>query len=131
MYMLWKSVDSDTGVYHPVLLDPGNGIWGPQQQVTYTDGGNLATSQTPLQIGTSDGPAASVRNSELILIWQRVPGDHPLWFSRLTARTFSGQVNSPNLGSEAGPAIAHLNGRLVSAWRGIGNDHSIWVSPLG
>jgi hypothetical protein len=131
LHMFWKGIGNDNTVYHAVLVDPGNGIWGPQQQVMFVDAGNLSSGETPIAIGTSDGLAATVRNNELVLIWKGVPGDHTLWFSRFNGNTFSGQVSISNVGSEAGPAIANLNGRLVAVWRGIGNDHGIWISNLG
>lgn len=131
LHMFWKGIDGDDNVYHAVLIDPVNGIWGPQSVVSYVDGGNLASGQTPVPIGTSSGPSATVRGNELILAWKGVPGDHALWFSRYDGTSFSGQMSVPNVGSEEGPGIANLNGRLVMTWRGIGGDRDLYVSTLG
>jgi hypothetical protein len=131
LHMFWKGQDDDHNVFHAILIDPANGIWGPQEMVVWVDAGNLASGETPFPIATSDTPAATVRGGELILAWKGVPGDHALWFSRFSNGSFSGQFSIPNVGSEAGPGIANLNGRLVLGWRGIGSDHTVYVSTLG
>jgi hypothetical protein len=131
LHMFWKGSRDDNNVYHAILVDPGNGIWGPQEVVAYVDAGELASGQTPIPIGTSNAPVATVRGDELILAWKGVPGDHNLWFSRFSNGSFSGQMSVPDVGSEAGPGIVNLNGRLVLGWRGIGSDDILWVSGLG
>ena len=131
LHMFWKGVDDDLKVYHAVLVDPVNNIWGPQEVVMFVDAGNLATGQTPVPIGTSDTPAATIRGDELLLAWKGVPGDHALWFSRYVDGSFSRQVAIPNVGSETGPAIASFGGPLVIAWRGINEDHTLYVTTPG
>jgi hypothetical protein len=131
LHMFWKGVEGDDTVWHAVLVDPANGIWGPQQQVTFTTTGNLSSGETPIAIGTSTSFSATVRGSELVLLWKGVPGDHAIWFSRFNGSTFSGQMNVPNVGTESYPAIATLNGKLIAGWRGIGDDRTLWDSSLG
>ncbi|SFK86810.1 matrixin family metalloprotease [Methylocapsa palsarum] len=131
LHMYWKGIDGDSNVYHAILIDPANGIWGPQDKVFFVDAGNLNSGETPIDIGTSAGPSATVRGGELVLAWKGVPGDHALWFSRFQNGAYSGQISVPNVGSEAGPTIANLNGRLVLAWRGINDDRNLYVSTLG
>jgi hypothetical protein len=131
LHMYWKGIQEDDNVYHAILVDSANGIWGPQDRVAYVDAGNLASGETPIAIGTSDSPVATVRGTELILAWKGIPGDDNLWFSRFSDGQYSGQMNVPNVGSAAGPGIVNLNGRLVLAWRGIPGDTSLYVSTLG
>jgi len=131
LHMFWKGIGSDDNVFHAILIDPQNGIWGPQEVVTFIDAGDLYEGQTPVPIGSSNGPAATVRGNELFLAWKGIPGDHELWLSRYDSASFSGQIAIPGVGSEAGPGVANLNGRIVLAWRGIGGDHGLWVSTLG
>jgi hypothetical protein len=131
LHMYWKGIQDDDNVYHAILVDPANGIWGPQDRVSYVDAGNLASGETPIAIGTSDSPVATVRGTELILAWKGIPGDGDLWFSRFSDGQYSGQMNVPNVGSAAGPGIVNLNGRLVLGWRGIPNDSNLYVSTLG
>jgi hypothetical protein len=131
LHMYWKGIQDDDNVYHAVLVDPANGIWGPQDRVAYIDAGNLASGETPIAIGTSDSPFATVRGDEIILAWKGIPGDDDLWFSRFSNGEYSGQMNVPNVGSAAGPAIVNFGGRLVLGWRGIPNDSNLYVSTLG
>jgi len=131
LHMYWKGIQDDDNVYHAVLVDAANGIWGPQDRVSYVDAGNLASGETPIAIGTSDSPVATVRGNELVLAWKGIPGDDDLWFSRFSNGEYSGQMNVPNVGSAAGPSIVNLNGRLVLAWRGIPDDSNLYVSTLG
>ena len=77
--------------------------------------GNLAAGQTPVAIGTSNSPVATVRGNELVLAWKGIPGDHALWFSFFSKGQYSGQISVPNVGSEAGPGLLNLNDRLVLA----------------
>jgi hypothetical protein len=131
LHMYWKGVEDDDNVYHAVLVDPANGIWGPQDRVSYVDAGNLASGETPIAIGTSDSPVATVRGNELVLAWKGIPGDDDLWFSLFSNGQYSGQMSVPNVGSAAGPGIVNTNGRLVLGWRGIPDDTNLYVSTLG
>jgi hypothetical protein len=141
LHMFWKGLDDDHNVYHAILVDPANGIWGPQGMVVYIDAGNLASGQTPIPIATSDAPAVTVRGDEIILAWKGTENDHALWFSRFSNGSFSGHISVPDVGSEAGPGIGTLDipvagsekyrSLLVLGWRGIDPDHTLWVSALG
>jgi hypothetical protein len=131
LHMYWKGIQDDDNVYHAILVDPVNGIWGPQDRVAYVDAGNLASGETPIAIGTSDSPVATVRGNEIVLAWKGIPGDDELWFSLFSDGQYSGQMSIPNVGSAAGPSIVNFGGKLVLGWRGIPGDSNLYVSSLG
>ncbi len=133
LHMYWKGIDGDSNIYHAVLVDPGNALWGPQDQVFYVNAGNLRSGQTPVAIATSAGPVSATpfAATNSWSHWKGVPGDHALWFARFQNGAFSGQVSVANVGSEAAPSIASLDRRLVLAWRGNGDDRELYVSTLG
>ncbi|WP_177229336.1 matrixin family metalloprotease [Dyella sp. OK004] len=131
LHMFWKGIDGDSNVYHAVLIDELNEIWGPQEVVTFTDAGNLNSGESPVCIGTQSELSATVHGQEIVLAWRGIPGDDSLWFSRFNKNLpLEGQISIPNVGSAAGPSVTDVSGRLVLAWRGVGGDRNLWVSRL-
>ncbi|WP_270938305.1 matrixin family metalloprotease [Falsiroseomonas oryzae] len=132
LWMFWKGVGGDTNIFQAELVDPANGIWGPQAMVAPIHAGNLAAGQQRIPIGSSDAPTAISRGDEIVLLWKGVPGDSTIWFARTDAGgEFSGQVPIADVGTAGRPGLVQVGGRIVAAWRGIDGDSGVYTANLG
>ena len=133
LFMFWKGVRDDSRMFFAELIDPGNGIWGPQQTVGWVDAGNLASGQNRIDVGTGGRPAAAVRGNQIFLMWKGARDDQGLYLSLMEQdTTFSGQVLMAGIGSASGPALGSIaGGRITAAWRGVSDDRNLYTSNLG
>jgi hypothetical protein len=123
LYMAWRGVHGDDGVYWSRLS--GNG-WSPQASIN--------------GIGSAHGPAlasgyTNAGNGQLVtglfMAWDGVPGDDAIYFAENTnpaVNDWGSQGQIPGAGTSARPALAMFNGKMHAAWKGISGDSAIYWS---
>ncbi|WP_405891511.1 matrixin family metalloprotease [Streptomyces sp. NBC_00133] len=125
LFLFWKG--TDTNVFFSSMGSAPGSTWLAQQPVQYA----VEIDPTPLLIGSSHGPAATVHDDLIALAWKGAT-DGGLWFTWFDGKDFAGQIPIPHRGTSAGPAIAQWNGRLHMTWKGSAPDTTtIFESSLG
>ncbi len=85
LYMAWKGVEGDQGIWWSST--PGVPNWGAQQQVC--------------GVGTSVGPCLAAYNDTLYMAWKGVDGDDGIYWT-LFGLNPGGQVNVPGADTDPG-----------------------------
>jgi hypothetical protein len=109
VWMTWKGVDADAGIYSSQLA---NGAWAPQQRLN--------------GVGTSNSPALSVHDGALFMAWKGAGSDQGIWYARYLGAGWMPQKLVAGVGTSNHPALASHNGTLYLAWKGAGGDQGIW-----
>jgi hypothetical protein len=110
VYMFWRGVHGDQGIYWSVLRD---GAWAAQQ--------NLPGE------ASSTGPAATWFHDRIYLAWKGPDADTNVYLRSFASGTWSPRQQIPGAATVASPAIAAMGDSLVAAWRGAG-DEGIWIA---
>jgi hypothetical protein len=128
LYLFWRGPDGDSRIRYSWLESP-TADWQPARIVKCLIA-KETSGTTWLEIASSHGPTATIRNNRIVLAWKGVE-DGGLYFSPFDGNEWSGQINIPNRGTSAGPAIATWNDRLYMTWKGFDPDTTLWYSSLG
>src|SRR5512133_1525247 len=77
-------------------------------------------------IGTTVGPAATVRRDKVLLTWKGAKDDSQIYFSLFDGTAFTGQVAFTDGRTSFGPGVTDDGGRTFVAWKGMEDDNTIW-----
>ncbi|WP_406383183.1 matrixin family metalloprotease [Streptomyces sp. NBC_00117] len=127
LYIFWKGIEGDSNIYYS-WFDDANPIWRPQQTVWYAD--TEVEGGVPVNVGTSDGPSATVHGNRILLAWKGIEGDAGIYFSFFDGKEFTGQINVRGVGTSRGPAVCTFNGTVHMVWQGVEGDDGIYWSRL-
>ncbi|MFE1871807.1 matrixin family metalloprotease, partial [Streptomyces sp. NPDC059496] len=127
LYSFWKGIEGDSNIYYS-WFDNANPIWRPQQVVWYAD--TEVEGGVPVNVGTSDGPSATVHGDRILLAWKGIEGDSGIYFSFFDGKEFTGQIRVRGVGTSRGPAVCTFNGTAHMAWQGVEGDDGIYWSRL-
>jgi len=124
LYMAWRGVHGDDGIYWSVLEGDRFSPQRPINGIGSLHGPALATGYSGLR---PDG----VPRTGLFMAWDGVEGDDAIYFAQNDDPEFnewSGQDVIPDAGTSARPALAMFNGRMHAAWKGVPGDSTIYWS---
>ncbi|MFD7770924.1 matrixin family metalloprotease [Streptomyces sp. NPDC059787] len=131
LFMFWKGSRDDTNIWFS-SLDEDSTEWQAQQVVSYVSSeapGGTSVS-TPVHVGTSRGPSATVDGNRIMLAWKGAKDDGGIYFSMFDGNGFTGQINVFGVGTSQGPAVCSFGETLFMAWKGSEADNTIWWSQL-
>ncbi|HXI71878.1 MAG TPA: matrixin family metalloprotease [Verrucomicrobiae bacterium] len=121
LYMAWKGVSGDSGIYWSQFTGSG---WLPQEQIQ-----GVGSSHGPCltQYNTSAG---GVPSTGLFMAWKGVSGDSGIYYSRRQYSNWDPQRPVNGVGTSARPALAEFNGKMYMAWKGVSSDQGIYWSAF-
>jgi hypothetical protein len=117
LFMAWKGVSGDQGLYFSRNPDRDPNGWFPQTPI----GG----------VGTSDKPALAYFNNRMWMAWKGIAGDSGIYYSTFDGNQWTPQQRVYGVGTSSSPTLAVLGNRLYMAWKGIEGDSGIyytWIS---
>jgi hypothetical protein len=113
LYMAWRGVDDDQGLWWAVTHD-----------------GKRWSRQLPLSDRASTGaPALAAFQNKLFMAWPGADNDDNLWWATYDGNRdlkWSDQHQLSDRGSVEGPALAVFQDKLFMAWRGVSGDQNLY-----
>jgi hypothetical protein len=122
LYMVWKGIAGDSGIYWSRLN--GNS-WLPQEKIQ-----GVGTSHGPV-MATYNTSSGGVPSYGLFLAWKGVSSDSGIYFTRSpNLAGWDPQQNVSGVGTSARPALAEFQGKMYMAWKGISGDQGLYYSSF-
>jgi hypothetical protein len=112
LFMAWKGVEDDSGIYWTRNLGGG---WEDQRHV--------------VGVGTSRAPALANVNDEIYMAWKGVDDDDCLYWSLYDgSEGWAPQERIDGVGSSEGPTLVDFFGTLFMFWKGVPDDSTAYYS---
>jgi len=117
LWMVWRGVGADQGIYFANSNDFFGGSWSGVQKIFGT--------------ASSHGPRIAIVNGLPIAAWKGANDDHGIYWTPFSNGKWQRQNKVGGIGTQDAPAIcADVDDTVRMLWRGIGIDQQLWTSSL-
>ena len=114
LFMAWKGVEDDSGIYFSQNQALSLAGWKPQERI--------------LDFVTSCSPSLAAVGAKVYMAWKGKEDDSGIYYSYFDKGVWAPQTKIPGVGTSDSPLIIALDNRLYLFWKGVDDDTNIYYS---